>query len=269
MNFINWSNIEIIIDEAENPKGSILFLHGFTGNFNNKLSFRSFFKEYNFYGINMPGHGNSKYNNIDELNTNNFLNIIVEFIKKYNLNNLILFGHSMGGGLAIMLNSIMPDRIKLLILEAPANKSVLENYDIVKKMIPSNIEETKFILSKLVFDPIKFFGGEKNFEYFIKKEFNELNSKYKDLKIMLNIELMTDFFNKIQQGIRNINKITLLYIGNKDEIVPFESTIKNFSENVDKQFLKIIECNDCAHLPLSENKDNLINLKMIIDSIIK
>lgn len=268
MNFINWKNIEVLIDEVDNPKGNILFLHGFTGNFNNKLSFRNFFTEYNFYGINMPGHGNSKYENINELNTNNFLNIIVEFIKKNNLDNLIVLGHSMGGGLAIMLNSVLTEKIKILVLEAPANKSVFENYNIVQKMIPSDIEETKFVLSKLVFEPIKFFGGEKNFNFFIKKEFNELNSKYKDLKIMLNMEVMNEFFNRIQSGIKKINKPTILFIGDKDEIVPFKSTINNFKSNIQNKYLKIIECKNCAHLPLSENKNNLVILKQIIESLL-
>lgn len=265
MNFVDWDNIEIFIDEVKNPKGNILFLHGFTGNFNNKISFRNYFSEYNFYGINMPGHGNSKFKNITELNTNIFLNIIIEFIKKYNLKDLIVLGHSMGGGLAIILNSIIPNHIKMLILEAPANISVLKNYSIVKKMIPSTIDETIFVLSKLIFDPIKFFGGEKNFNFFIKKEFNELNTKYKSLKVMLNIELMNDFFNKIQIALKKIDKPTFLFIGDKDEIVPFQNTIDNFKENVNEKFLKIIECKNCAHLPLSEDKNNLVILKEFIE----
>ena len=62
---INWKNIEtkIIINNKNSDAKNILFLHGFGGNYNNKLSFYNFFNQYNYYCINMVGHGNSLIEN--------------------------------------------------------------------------------------------------------------------------------------------------------------------------------------------------------------
>lgn len=262
---VNLNNIETYINKVENPKGDILFLHGFTGNYNNKISFRSFFKEYNFYGINMPGHGNSKYEDIKQLNTDYFTDVIVEFINQNNLNDLIVLGHSMGGGLAINVYSKIPSKIKKLILEGPANKTVFKNYELSKKLIPNDLDETKFIMGKLFYNPVSFFGGETNFDKFCQKEYVSLTTKYIDLKNMLDFNLMNNFFNNIQNNMRNIKVPTLLVMGEYDQIVPCVETIDNFKANVSEEYLKVVVCKNAAHLPLSEDKQILSVVKEFVE----
>ncbi len=262
---VNWNDIETYISEIDNPKGNILFLHGFTGNFNNKISFRYFFNEYNFYGINMPGHGNSKFLSLNELNQNYYVDLVVEFIKKNNLNNLIILGHSMGGGIALLVYKKIKERITKLILEGPANKAVFENYEMSKKLMPETYEDTKFIMSKLFYDPIKFFGTKEKFELYCLNEFNSLNTKYKDLKTLLNKELMQQFFDNIQEAMKEIKIPTLLVIGKHDEIVPYKATVNNFVENVSGNYLSLVECDNCSHLPLTENREILPLIKQFIE----
>lgn len=263
---VNWDNIETYISKVDNPKGNILFLHGFTGNFNNKISFRNFFSDYNFFGINMPGHGNSKYDSIDQLNQDYYVNLVVEFINLNQLDNLIILGHSMGGGIAILVYSKLKDKIAKLILEGPANKAVLENRDLSKKLIPNSYEETKEIMSKLFYEPAKFFGSQQVFELYCLNEYNTINKKYRNLINLLNIDLMTKFFNDIQVNLSNIQVPTLLVMGKHDEIVPYQSTIQNFTTNVNSKYLAIIECDQCSHLPLTENKELLPKVKQFIEN---
>lgn len=268
MEKINLSEYETIVDKVINPKGNILFLHGFTGNFNNKMSFRKHFSEYNFFAINMPNHGNSKYHSLQQLNTKFFVKVVSNFIEQNNLDNLIVLGHSMGGGMAIILENNFRNKIKLLILEAPANIAVNKNYDsIVSKLIPNSLQEMEFVANKLIYDYKTIFVNEKNYSNFINQEFNKLTTKYKDLKVMLDINAMNDFFNHIQQSLKNINTKTILILGDKDEIVPYEETKNNFIYNFNnKEQLEIITVENAAHLPLSENKNVVQQIKTILEN---
>lgn len=267
---VNWDKIEVYIDEVKNPKGKILFLHGFTGNFNNKISFRHFFKDYSFYGINLPGHGNSVCDDLKSLHTKVFFEVIVAFIEKYHLTDLIILGHSMGGGLAVILANYLKTKIKCLILEAPANKEVFKNYEtIIKKLIPGSIEEAKMIVSKLIYDPLKFFGSQKRWEWFVNNEYKNLSTKYFNLKILLEFDLMKLFFNEIQKAISQIKLPILLILGDQDEIVPWKETMDNFLQTLpDKNQLEVIVAKNSAHLPLSENKQLLVDVECFLSKII-
>ncbi|GAA5414587.1 hypothetical protein UREOM_2980 [Ureaplasma sp. OM1] len=79
--------------------------------------------------VDMPLHGDSNnehYNKYrwDILSLSLFM---AAFIKKQGWDNLILWGHSLGGGVAVNLKELIPNKIKGLILEDPYNSGALEN----------------------------------------------------------------------------------------------------------------------------------------------
>ena len=62
---------------------------------------------------------------------------VAKYIKQQNWNNLIVWGHSLGGGVAISLKQLLPKEIIGLILEDPYNSGALEN---TKKYITTGIK---------------------------------------------------------------------------------------------------------------------------------
>ena len=117
-------NYEIL---NKNQDKNIIFLHGWGSNKEvMKQAFSQELKEFKHFYIDMPGFGKSLTNAI--LNTQDYTNIIKEFIDKFKLNcsNLIIVGHSFGGKVATLLK---PKSLILLssagILETKSAKTLL------------------------------------------------------------------------------------------------------------------------------------------------
>lgn len=261
MSKINWLNIETIEDVVSNPLGDILYLHAFSGSYRNKIVLRNYFKDYNFYAVNMPGHGNSKFESDDEIDYLFYKDIIVEYILKHDLKDIILIGHSMGSGLALLVNNELSNRIKKIILETPSNPIALQDLIIIPKLIPYTYQEMKIIGSHLFYNPISFFVNEKNYERFLQKEFATLvNKKY--LKKLISKPVLDNLSIYLNKSLPNLNTKTLILLGQYDEIVTKESGIE-FFKNKPNIEIKIIE--NTKHVPVVE-KSNLV-LPMIKEFI--
>ena len=254
LNF-NWKNIETIEDLVENPKGTILYLHAFSGNYKNKIILRNFLKDFNFYALNMPGHGNSKFNSENEIDYYFYKDLIIEYVKKNDLKNFVLIGHSMGGGLSILVNNEIKDRIKKVILETPSNPQALSEVKIIPKLIPDNFEEMQVIGSELFYEPIKFFGNELNYQRFLKKEFVNL-SKKKYLKKLIQKNVLEELSISLKQSITNLTAPTLMILGKYDEIVPANITISFFKKYLHNIKIEVLE--NSKHVPIAEESSLIL-----------
>lgn len=108
--------------EIVNPTASkdIIFLHGWGSNKEiMKNSFGSYLKDFRHIYIDMPGFGKSSNNY--ELTTNDYVNIIEEFLKLLNSTKDIIAGHSYGGKVSTLLN---PKNLVLL-----SSAGILEEKD--------------------------------------------------------------------------------------------------------------------------------------------
>ncbi|NLN13786.1 MAG: alpha/beta hydrolase [Arcobacter skirrowii] len=86
-----------------NAKKDIVFLHGWGSNKEiMKKAFGTFLSSYRHIYIDMPGFGNSE--NIYELTTADYAQIIKEFLKKLDSDFFAVAGHSFGGKVATLLN---------------------------------------------------------------------------------------------------------------------------------------------------------------------
>jgi pimeloyl-ACP methyl ester carboxylesterase len=111
--------------KCKNPSkclGDLVFIHGFCVDHTyfqlpvgDKLA-----QHFNVYMIDLPGHG-TNVTGVDakDLNFDNLVNYVVEYIKSKNLKNIILVGHSMGGGIVSLVESKIRNRIKKIILVSP------------------------------------------------------------------------------------------------------------------------------------------------------
>ncbi len=112
-------------------KKKLFYIHGITSHKDNNPSLKEICKDkkIEFYSINLPGHNDNDFNNI-EFNIESY----GEYVKDYLIHNkikrrLILYGHSMGGAVATSLASKYRKKIgiKKLILEDPLNSSIEYN----------------------------------------------------------------------------------------------------------------------------------------------
>ena len=263
MDKVNWIEFDTYIKVNNKDFDNLLYLHAFTGNWKNKQILFNKLNNVNFYCFNMPGHGNTKINNENEVNVKHYAELAIQFILDHDLNNIILFGHSMGGGIAMMIcnDNRIVNRIKKIILEAPANNASKENFDLIKQLIPNTLKQMEMIGYELFYDPIKFFGNENNFNRFIQNEFNRL-SKQQYLKNIITKESQDEFNQLSFNGIKNNNIKTLLILGGEDKIIPYIGTCKTFESHNNCQIVKI---ENAKHVPISEKFEICFN---IIDDFI-
>ncbi|MDZ7293716.1 alpha/beta fold hydrolase [Mycoplasmopsis pulmonis] len=236
-----------------NPKGNILFLHGFTGRFEDHLQMRDYLQDYNLFAINVPGHAKSPFVDSSELNMASYAQFYKEFIEELKLDKVILFGRSMGGGIATILQSLLDkEKVEKIILVNPANPGIVstnESIEHIKKMMPESIEDTRDVLASFYYDPIAFFGSQEKFEQACLNYFNNLQ-ELTHLKVMVDPELMNKSAIKMQEAIEKIQVPTLAIVGEDDRLVPTKGSLKSY-EN--QKFVKIVVIPKSGHMPQVEN----------------
>jgi len=107
------------IDEGQGPK-TILFIHGLANYaLGWKKNFETLRKNYRCISIDLPGNGLSDHGKYS-YSIHFFSEVIVEFIVKLKLENVVLAGHSMGGQIAMTTSLNYPGIAEALVLCAPA-----------------------------------------------------------------------------------------------------------------------------------------------------
>lgn len=123
---IDTSYLQPYYQKGWRRKYVVVFVHGFTSNYQSHQSIFYKLKRYGYkyYAFNLPGHGDNQNESEINLQVDNYAKIVSQFIIQNNLKNVILIGHSMGGAIAVMVNALIGDHISCLILEDPLNKMV-------------------------------------------------------------------------------------------------------------------------------------------------
>jgi pimeloyl-ACP methyl ester carboxylesterase len=98
---------------------TVLFLNGFADPFQNHLDLLNSISQrgYNIYAINLPGHGSSDF--MPNLTVNVLVEIVDEFVRLENLSRVVIFGYSLGGGVALAALNQRLEWISELKLIAP------------------------------------------------------------------------------------------------------------------------------------------------------
>ncbi|MFA5318567.1 MAG: alpha/beta hydrolase [Patescibacteria group bacterium] len=113
--------------KAGNPQTPVLlFLHGWRSEGKIWQSVMAHFSEYNIYAIDFPGFGASDIPKKD-FYLQDYADIVEGFIKKNNLENIIIIGHSFGGRVGIKLSSNNPQYLKKLVLVDSAGIIIKKN----------------------------------------------------------------------------------------------------------------------------------------------
>lgn len=117
---INVNNVQIYYEyfDHENPNAKVIVLvHGFLSS---TISFRQLLpflmKEYKVIALDLPGFGQSEKSKSFIYKLSNYGQLIIDFLDKLNIQNVILIGHSMGGQICMHAAKKAPSRIEKLIL---------------------------------------------------------------------------------------------------------------------------------------------------------
>lgn len=231
-------------------KKNLIYIHGI---FDTKFSNPTLYNlcrdlDINFYSLDLPGHGDKEFENIN-LDIESYTDYVKEYIIENKINkNLIVYGHSMGGGIATCLTSKYKDELNInkLILEDPLNSSIYSYLKIgLKKPI-------------IFFDNIdkmdKYYSKDKR--GYIKKWFKWFNAtipRNKRIKLFI---LATNIiskrqFERLDNYYENIKVKTDVIFGEYDRFIPPELSTLKLSNLNNKISFHII--NNSGHAPHAEN----------------
>jgi pimeloyl-ACP methyl ester carboxylesterase len=198
--------LEIIPDEI--ISSPIIFLHGWGLS---ALTFAPSLRMFpgKVFAPDLPGFGKTTLE-VSSWDYETLAKIILSFADRLGLEQFHLVGHSMGGGISIMMCAIAPSRIKSLVLLNSAGKPIITkmNQMFIQKLIENvqQVIKTKFSpYNWLIFGP----GIYNLFFNFAK------------IKAALKIPLSED----ISVAASKITTKTLMVWGEKDRAIPLEAGI--------------------------------------------
>lgn len=206
---IEINNLKInYIKEGPETKTNILFLHGWG---TSAESFRPVIKEmakkFTTYAIDFPGFGSSEQPPTTYA-VEDYSKIVLEFINRLNLDNVILVGHSFGGRVIIKLVGKLGYKPKKIILVDSAGIKP-------KRTLKYSIKVGMFKLAKNL---AKLFLGKKKGQELIDKYKNKAGSTdYKNADPVMK-EVFKNVVNEdLTEYLPNIKTPTLLIWGELDQ----------------------------------------------------
>lgn len=228
--YFDYKGISLYYEKYGNGKENLVILPGWgdTKNTFNRL-IRILEDYYTIYIIDYPGFGNTKFPNYD-MTIYDYTDLIEEWLKSLNLENLTLLGHSFGGRIIITLTGYYQ-----------------YNYDKIVLMNAAGIKPKNTIYQKLRTKTYKFL--KKIAKIFPKKTKEKLLRKLFNYFSSLDYRMLPDNMKKTFQNIisedlkdylKNIKSNTLLLWGEKDTSTPLTDGI-TMNKNILKSKLYIFK----------------------------
>ncbi|MGL6124905.1 MAG: alpha/beta fold hydrolase [Metamycoplasmataceae bacterium] len=248
---------------VKKSKGTIVFIHGFATNSDYHDEAGKSFLNYDYYAIELPGHGHTKIDDDKNLDLNLFVDFAINMINELKLNNFVLIGHSMGGSLAIRISNKIGDKISKLILVTPMNSAfTLSTIKLFFLFTPKSFNKTLALNNVLYKDLTKTLNF--NVENYISNE-----HKYQ-------VEHL-DFFRRLKNKLYSVKNIsdcmksekllslpTLLIVGEYDKTIPYKSAIRAIKK-VNRPYIQVSIFRESAHIPFKEEQEKYV--KEILDFI--
>ncbi|MEG3970890.1 2-succinyl-6-hydroxy-2,4-cyclohexadiene-1-carboxylate synthase [Microcoleus sp. T2B6] len=161
---------------GRNNQQKILFLHGFTGNFQDFSSVISLLsKNYGCLAVDLPGHGKTRVSGDESCyNISNTAQALIHLLDNLQIDKCLLLGYSMGGRLALYMTLHFPERFEKVVLESasPGLKTEKErshrlqaDLQLAQKLEKSNIKD--FLLNWYDIPLFKSLKNSPNFDKLI------------------------------------------------------------------------------------------------------
>lgn len=245
----------IKINYIEDGKGTnVLLLHGWGANIQTMLPIYNLLKDKcRVIALDLPGFGDSDKPN-KPWNSFDYSEFIKKFINKLEINDLILFGHSHGGRISIILGSQNLQSIKKIVLIDSAGLIPKRNFKYHFK-----VYSFKF-LKKVYLAFYKVINREAELEKFYSK-FG--STDYKEAKGTMRQTMVKVINDDLRPLLKKINTPTLLIWGDKDDYTPLYMG-KIMENEIKGSGLVILE--NAGHYSYI---DNYNTFKAVIESFLK
>lgn len=247
---MNHEETKIWFDVEGGSKPLVLFVHGYNASSTSFTSIKKLERNYRVVVMDMPGFGKSKTDaEITFQLLVDSVNHVIEEIGE----ELILVGHSLGGG---VIAAVENTHVKHKILISPFNPLLANKTDIneLKKiLVPSDIEEAKYSLSKVVWNKgndLYWNNIDFNAKHFLAKVENE---KDKMSHILNDVILSLDFqINTLSPFFDKLDGQTLIQ-GIHDEVNK-TSIIDELAQKYNFEYFKL---NESGHAPAFEEPEEV------------
>ncbi|TDV24378.1 pimeloyl-ACP methyl ester carboxylesterase [Mycoplasmopsis mustelae] len=247
-----------VFKDNKQPINPIIFIHGFNSNAENHNIFMQNWNLSDYYAISFPGNNLLQPKNSDAVSVESFADLLIKFIQDNNLKDVVVIGHSMGGGIISLAYNKQPSLFAKMIYVTPMNKSSLVKKDeYFDSYFPKTFEEYKKFLQALYYNTNKLFKNkefmkreEKNFDPYLYNNKTIVNLG----KSLPNLSLM----NQIEKGLNKITVPVLLLLGERDTVIDRDNCIKYFKENVKNIQIEVF--NKVGHMIYYENFDKYLQI---------
>jgi pimeloyl-ACP methyl ester carboxylesterase len=235
--------------------GTMLFIHGFSETYLSAVCAPYLAQFFDYYAINLPGHGDgeNKIAHFDS-NINEYAQYVVDYIKKKNLRNLTLVGHSLGGGTVIVAEEAAREYLANLIVINPVAGTITQVPNIKKLLLPDTMEEYLEVCEYAYHDMEKL----KNYPGFVdicKQSLAHQIERREYLSGLFDSIASPEAVAVVERARANIKTRTLYVFGRYDRIVPMGNLESEVKSNPAIQ-TKVFEIS--GHCPHNEEAEGYI-----------
>lgn len=231
---------------AQGQGPDLLMLHGWGGKSDHWLRVAQILREnFTVWLLDLPGFGQSQ-NPPSTWGAKDYARLVDSFIRKQDLTNIILLGHSFGGMLAIDIARKNPTYLRKLILVSSAGIRLRMNFS--AKLIRLGTKLVKGFLILLPQNP------QEKVEQALLRLLSREGVEYAKYPILRPIFKRTVEQN-LEPFLQDIQCPTLIIAGENDRIVPV-SYAKIMNEKIKNSTLKIVP--GAGHFPFLEKPNEFL-----------
>lgn len=270
VNIVQNKDIYYLKNNSPNKKGVIIYVHGFTSSYylHHEFVLANDLSEYDYFSMNFHEQEVEKdHRKLQDYDINNYANELIEKILYYDFKNIILIGHSMGGGISLLIYMKIASRIKKIILVNAINPAIY-NSSIGLKYLFSVIKNEQWRIKSIETNEKFYEDNQKKFiiDEYLNYELEKFLLKKRKF-MFLGVKLISPtLYIKLNKLYRTITIPVLFISGREDQIIPSRSTQK-YLELTRNPHIKFIAIPNTKHIPFIENFDeyNKIVWKFILD----
>lgn len=242
--------------------GTIVFIHGYEADSTYFESVADAFPQHEYYAFELAGHGYTPLLRKEQLSVEGYKEDIIRSLKRLDLKDIYLIGHSMGGGLAMLIAAAYP-HIKRLVLITPMNTFGTTNIlGFLTKFNPKTPSQAREFFSMLLYDDsiLDTKDGKDMIEGMLELN-NDAGKDFRRLYFSMASPLN---LYRLYVASGEISCPTLLFLGAGDGCISYKSTAKHLSSRIDD--LRILIYDHSGHLPFWEEHDKFVDdLKVFIN----
>lgn len=254
--------ISISYKKGDINKPTFVFIHGNAQNSTSGKSLINFFSEkgHAVLSFDMPGHGDSQPDINKKIRMKMLTDILRLILQKYNIDSVIIAGHSMGGMILLDYATKNLNKIHSMILIDTSDVDPVK----VNKLIPLSD-----VITNIIINSKKAFKKQYKYDFTdirqqTEEEILEQGLKYTDPKSLERNFLATKTYD-VRMRLKLIEVPTLILCGEQDSLITKEMTEQMSKEIKDSKLITIqnyghnwlIQRPDLMQEILKENYDYL------------